>query len=263
MALQAVWYAPNTPTLVGDLGVEHPKTQAALRALGEEAAGRVEAVLVISPHFVTGGALGLVAGPQLKQIYDFWGFPPGFYRLRYPAPAAPEAAARLLEMAGRERLALEAVNGWGLDHGAWAPLRHLFPAADVPVLPLSIAPDQGAPAHEQLGALIRRLAATMDVALLATGSLIHRLDLWNARDSRLPERAQAYLDGVLAAWRAGSWQAIWDLPATWRREADPEGQELPLRVLAGAVPRFTAEVVADEREFEAVSLTTVRFREEV
>ncbi|MCY0885120.1 MAG: dioxygenase, partial [Firmicutes bacterium] len=141
MALVAVWYAPNTPTLVGDLGVDHPATRAALRALGAAVAEQVEVVAVVSPHFVTGGALGLVAGTPLKQLFDFWGFPPEFYQRRYPAPGAPGAAARLLALAAAVGVRLEAVD-WGLDHGAWAPLWHLFPAADVPVLPLSIAPDQ-------------------------------------------------------------------------------------------------------------------------
>ncbi|MDP3760661.1 MAG: class III extradiol ring-cleavage dioxygenase [Ramlibacter sp.] len=143
-----------------------------LRQLGRELP-RPKAVLVFSPHWMTPGVrVSSTATPE--TVHDFGGFPAELYRIQYPAPGSPEVAARAIEL-------LKAA-GWdasedpqrGLDHGAWVPVRHLFPNADVPVLQVSMSRDLDAAGAVRLG---RALAPLADegVLLLGSGSITHNL----------------------------------------------------------------------------------------
>ncbi|MCL4496261.1 MAG: hypothetical protein M1294_15805 [Firmicutes bacterium] len=259
MAIIGGIYAPNTPTLIGDLGVRHPATEKALQDLGERvrAQSTIDAALVVSPHFVTAQGFGLVGTSEMRQLFDFQGFPPEFYQVRYMPPGAPRVAQQLLSLCTQALIPAAMTKEWGLDHGAWAPLVHLFPRADVPIIPLSICPELGESGHDALGKQIQALAHDFNLLLIATGSLIHRLDLWNRPEPTYPEAARQYLEGVENALETGDWSGLWRLPRVLRDQAAPEGGEYPLRVIAGAIPSFRGEILAEEQEFGAVSLTTV------
>ena len=135
---------------------------------------RPRAVLVLSPHWMTPGGVRVTGSAAPETIHDFGGFPPELYRIQYPAPGAPELAARAVGL-------LQA-SGWtaaldpqrGLDHGAWVPVRHLFPRADVPVLQVSMPRDLDAAGAVRLG---RSLAPLSDegVLLVGSGSITHNL----------------------------------------------------------------------------------------
>ena len=129
MAIIGGIYAPNTPTLIGDLGVRHPATEKALQDLGERvrAQSTIDAALVVSPHFVTAQGFGLVGTSEMRQLFDFQGFPPEFYQVRYMPPGAPRVAQQLLSLCTQALIPAAMTKEWGLDHGAWAPLVHLFP----------------------------------------------------------------------------------------------------------------------------------------
>ena len=260
MSLTGAFYVPNTPTLIGDLGVKHDDTERALKLIGEDMIGKPEAVFVVSPHFVTEGGIGIVAKPKLNQLYDFYGFPKEFYEVRYTPPGSPALAEDLLDLAEKDNLPLGIAEGWGLDHGAWSPLIHIFPMADVPIIPVSISNSTGTRDHERVGTLIRRLSMDHEVAIISTGSIIHRLDLWQKGVLSVPENALKYLDTCLDAFRSGNWEEIWKAPGEMLDSASPEGGELPLRVLSGAVGnRFKGEILANETEFGSASLTTASF----
>ena len=131
------------------------------------------AVLVMSPHWIT-RSLALTGAATPKTIHDFGGFPDELYRLQYPAPGHPQlarAAGQLLEAAGH-RVALD--DQRGLDHGAWVPLMHLFPKADVPVFQLSMPVGLDAPSAWQLGEALAPLAGD-GVLIVGSGSLTHNL----------------------------------------------------------------------------------------
>ncbi|WP_053958938.1 dioxygenase family protein [Sulfobacillus thermosulfidooxidans] len=261
MALLGGIYAPNTPTLIGDLGIRHEATEQALKDLGQRIQGLspIDAVVVISPHFVTGTGFGLVNSSPLRQIFDFAGFPSSFYQVHYTPPGAADVVQALEQLSRQAQIPIAITDQWGLDHGAWAPLYHLFPAANIPVVPISICPELGPVAHEALGQQIHQLAKKFHLLVLATGSLIHRLDLWNQDMSSYPDDARQYLRVAKEAFGLGQWEILWNAPEVWREQAAPEGGELPLRVLAGAIPSYCAEILAEEEEFSAVSLTTVFF----
>ena len=132
--------------------------------------------------------------------------------------------------------------------------------ADVPIIPVSISNSIGTKDHERIGALIRRLSVKHEVAIISTGSIIHRLDLWQKGVLSVPENALKYLDTCLDAFRRGNWEEIWKAPREILDSASPEGGELPLRILAGTVGnRFKGEILANETEFGSASLTTASF----
>jgi 4,5-DOPA dioxygenase extradiol len=129
---------------------------------------RPEAVLCVSAHWITPGTQ-VLASVKPKTIHDFQGFPQEMYQVQYPAPGAPKLAG---ELAGE--LKIPASEDWGLDHGTWSVLKHLYPKADVPVLQLSL--DQGKTFGEHLE-LGRRLQPFREkgVLILGSGNLTHNL----------------------------------------------------------------------------------------
>jgi 4,5-DOPA dioxygenase extradiol len=130
-----------------------------------------KAVLMISAHwYVPQTAVTAMAHP--RTIHDFGGFPQELHRVKYPAPGAPDLARRLHMVLSP--IAVETDESWGLDHGTWSVLTHIYPDADVPVIQLSIDDTKPAAFHYGLG---KKLAALRDEGVLIAGSgnLVHNL----------------------------------------------------------------------------------------
>lgn len=144
--------------------IEHNKFTAAWRAFGASVP-RPRAVLVVSAHWYVDATL-VTAMERPPTIHDFYGFPPPLYEVRYPAPGHPELAADIAELAKPFGVRVDA-DSWGLDHGSWAVLVHVFPDASVPVLELSVNGTEGLEYHFELG---RCLAALRDRGVLVIGS---------------------------------------------------------------------------------------------
>jgi len=149
------------------------------QALGTEllAQGpRPQLVLCISAHWLTRGGWALTAMAQPKTIHDFGGFPAELFAEQYPAPGAPAAAAEIAQAvrqpADGGALALD--HEWGLDHGTWSILKPMFPAADIPVLQLSMDYSRPPAEHFELG---RQLAALRErgVLIVGSGNVVHNL----------------------------------------------------------------------------------------
>lgn len=180
---------PRTPALFVSHGspmvaVEPDAYTHALGAFGARAP-RPRAIVCVSAHWETDGPVRITASAKPETIHDFGGFPPALYELRYGAPGAPALAANvraLLADAGIDAVLDEAR---GLDHGAWVPLRYLYPAADVPTLQVSL-PRRRTP--ESIFALGRALGSLRDdgVMLLGSGGVVHNLRLVNFRDKHAP-----------------------------------------------------------------------------
>jgi 4,5-DOPA dioxygenase extradiol len=134
-----------------------------------------KAVLAISAHWEE-PVPTVMTSPSPPMLYDYSGFPPETYQIRWPAPGDPALAARVVTLlaAGSFPIEARADTTWGLDHGAWSVLCHLRPAADVPVLQVSLDETRAPSFHFELG---RRLRPLRDegVLVLGSGNLVHNL----------------------------------------------------------------------------------------
>lgn len=165
--------------------IEENAFTAGFRAMAREIP-RPQAILCVSAHWETRGTW-VTAMERPRTIHDFSGFPKALYEVQYPAPGSPALAAETKDLLAGTSVGLD--QRWGLDHGAWSVVKHLYPEADVPVVQLSLDRDMSA---EQHYALARRLAPLRDkgVLVLGSGNLVHNLRLvaWD----RLEETGYAY-----------------------------------------------------------------------
>lgn len=154
------------------------------RAWSEIGAGlpRPKAILCISAHwYLPGAAVTISTAP--RTIHDFGGFPRALYEVQYPAPGDPDLALRVQGLLAPIPVQLD--SSWGLDHGTWSVLCHVFPEADIPIVQLSIDETEPPSFHYELG---RRLSELRDEGILIVGSgnLVHNLHTY-AWGRHMPE----------------------------------------------------------------------------
>src|SRR6218665_1066281 len=131
----------------------------------------VKAVLVVSAHWCTRGTFVNISQEQ-KQIYDYYGFPEEYYKVKYQAKGSPELAHEVKKIVP----AVEETTDWGLDHGAWPMLMHLFPEGNIPVFQMSLDYYTKPSYHYELGKQLKALREK-GVLIIGSGSLIHNLQL--------------------------------------------------------------------------------------
>lgn len=129
------------------------------------------AVLVISAHWFTRGT-HITAMDFPKTIHDFGGFPKALFDVAYPAPGSPALAAETRSLIHSVDVGLD--HDWGLDHGAWTVVKHMYPKADIPVLQLSMDYTKGAQYHYDLAAELYELRKK-GVLILGSGNMVHNL----------------------------------------------------------------------------------------
>ncbi|HSN20849.1 MAG TPA: 4,5-DOPA dioxygenase extradiol [Usitatibacter sp.] len=229
---------------------------AAWRAFGASLPAKPRAVLVLSAHWYL-NATAVTAMAQPRTIHDFYGFPDALFRFRYPAPGSPEVAREVAEALAPEWVGLDAET-WGLDHGAWSVLAHVFPEADVPVVQLSINAAKKLEEHMALGA---RLAALRrrGVLVLGSGDVVHNL---RRIDFHRPDAAYDWASRFDAAARDVMTRDPSTLAALARHAdyalAVPTPEHfLPLAYLAGiaSAEGTCAEVLVEGCSLGSISMT--------
>ncbi|HEY0826091.1 MAG TPA: class III extradiol ring-cleavage dioxygenase [Ramlibacter sp.] len=206
-----------------------------LNAVGAQAE-RPRAVLVVSPHWMTRG-VRVAATNAPETVHDFGGFDAALYRIQYPAPGHPALAVRTVEVLRAAGWAAEADAAQGLDHGAWVPIRFLYPDADVPVFQVSLPSTLTAQEAYALGQALRPLRDE-GVLIVGSGSLTHNLyEFRMAGDAAEAEYAREFAAWVRQAVEARDDARLVDTLriAPHARRAHPTAEHfLPLLVAAGA-----------------------------
>jgi 4,5-DOPA dioxygenase extradiol len=238
--LPSLFVSHGSPMTAIEPGAVRDAWTALVRALP-----RPRAILIASAHWETQLPM-LTGNPKPETIHDFGGFPDALYRLRYPAPGSPELAAEAVA-ALKDAGITAGIDGCrGLDHGAWVPLMHMYPDADLPVVQLSVQPARGAAHHLALGRALAPLAGR-DVLIIGSGHVTHNLRDWMMHSRRpaplpyvgafadwLADRLAANDVEALSAWRERGPDAV---------RAHPSDEHfLPLLVAfgaAGGAPRAT------------------------
>jgi 4,5-DOPA dioxygenase extradiol len=220
----------GAPTFALEPGILGPH----LTALGQQLAGAT-AVLVVSPHWQT-REVQVTTSPAPATLHDFGGFAPELYDLRYPAPGAPEFAMLASQLLAEAGYIVGQDGRRGLDHGAWVPLSHLLPSANLPVFQVSMPHNLDADGAIELG---RALAPLRErgIVIVASGSMTHNLYEMRQPGSDEASYAQEFADWVRHAVTANAVErlaAYRQLAPHGVRAHPTEEHYLPLLVALGA-----------------------------
>lgn len=220
-----------------------------------EGLGQPKGMVMVSAHWETEG-LGVTGQARPETIHDFGGFPQALFDMQYPAPGSPELAARVNQLTGAV-----VTDQWGLDHGTWSVLAHVWPDADVPVVQLSLDRRLDARGHYELG---RKLAPLRDegIVIAASGDWVHNLRAWKRQGGEAYPWAIAFNEAVKAAFAAGDHEVLID----WVHLAEEAQLSVPtdehyLPLLYVAAQQRPGEPVAffnDVIEGGSISMTGVR-----
>ena len=257
MTLPAVFLSHGAPTLATANNVfTHAWSELAV------VLGRPAAILVVSAHWDT-PFTAITTAERLETIHDFAGFPHALYEARYDAMGSPALAARaaaLIKGAGIDA----SVNACrGIDHGAWVPLRWMYPAADVPVVQLSVQADLGAAHHLRVGEALAPLREE-GVLVIGSGHVTHNLRDWaqHRGDPQPAAYAVAFADWLEDRLVRGEREALlgWRELAPFATRAHPtEEHFLPLFVALGAAGAG-ARATRFHRAIEAAVLSMDAYR---
>lgn len=200
---------------------------------------RPRAILMLSAHWLTRQPV-VSASSTPETIHDFGGFPPDLYALQYPTPGAPWLAEKVCALLSNADFPTASHPDHGLDHGAWVPLRNMYPAADIPVVQLSLQPHLGPAHHYRIGQALAPLREE-GILIIGSGSLTHNLMdvIWNAGDDEtvVPTYVREFQDWMHEKLQASDLAALLDYrqQAPHAQRAHPSDEHLlPLFACLGA-----------------------------
>ena len=230
----------------------------ALNRLGERLE-KPQAVLCVSAHWQTRGTM-VTSAPAPQQIYHFYGFPDELYKVKYSPPGSPQLAEQLKSALADERIGFDNGN-WGLDHGAWSILLHLFPNAEVPVLQLSLDVEKNPKQHFEFASKLTELRKN-GVLILGSGNVVHNLRTISWNEKAAPEEwANSYHEWVKQNVLKRNWNPLIDsfLSVENGRLAVPTTEHyLPLLYCLGsALPEDKPRIIFDQIQNATISMLSV------
>lgn len=255
-AMPSLFVSHGAPTLP----LETSPARSFLAGLGA-AIGRPRAILAVSAHWETDRpAVSAAARPE--TIHDFYGFPEALYRLRYPAPGAPQLAERVAGLLREEGMPVDIDPARGLDHGAWTPLLLMYPEADIPVTQLSVQTHLGPAYHLRLGEALRPLREE-GVLILASGGVTHNLHEFRAGGGRdapaWVTEFNEWLAATVLAGRTSDLAAYRSKAPHGARNHPSEEHLLPLIVAAAAASQGEAKRLHASYAYGVIGMDAYRF----
>jgi len=212
-----------------------------------------KAILLVSAHWLE-PQFSVTSGAQPELIYDYYGFPPHTYQLKYPAPGEPALADRVTQLLGQAGVAAQGNPSRGFDHGMFIPLMLMFPQASIPVVQLSLTSDLDPKAHLRAGLA---LAPLRDEGVLIVGSGMSFHNMRGYGDPRFGPVSDAFDDWLVQAVESAPAQrhqalAEWAQAPGARLCHPPRAEEhlLPLMVVAGAAGQDPGQRVFSDRVME-------------
>ena len=210
--LPALYVSHGAPLFALEAGVTGPALTRWGSALRAQFPG-LRGALIMSPHWMAPG-VRVGTGAQPATLHDFGGFPPELYQLQYPAPGSPALAGEVLDLLHTAGIEAEGDAKRPFDHGAWVPLMHLFPQADVPVVQIAL-PEHAGPAEVYaLGAAVQSLRSE-GVLVIGSGSMTHNLGEFFGGAREPAPYVVAFSRWIEAALARGDMAALLD----YRRQA--------------------------------------------
>ena len=206
----AIFLGHGSPTIA----IENSPVTEKFAAIGKEIIknhGKPKAILMISAHWLK-SANRIQSAPKPRQIYDFYGFQPALYAVKYEPEGCPELTEKMLSI---KDLELGVDDSWGIDHGAWTPLVHMFPEADIPVAQLSLNGKISPSECFRIGQMLSRLRSD-GYLIMGSGNIVHNLwqvDWGNPGGSA---EAESFNNLIVSAVERGDYESVID----FRRSSD-------------------------------------------
>jgi 4,5-DOPA dioxygenase extradiol len=233
MSMPALFISHGSPMLA----IEDSSARRFLLQLGKTLP-RPKAIIVASAHWETTGSVEVSLAAHPETIHDFGGFPEVLFDIQYPAKGAPGTAARTAELLQQAGIAVASSANRGLDHGAWVPLRLMYPDADIPTAQISLRHGAAPAEHEQIGKALRTLRDD-GVLIIGSGSLTHNLYAYRGAslDAAVPSWVSDFGDWMHTRLQANQRDSLLDYRAQAPfavRNHPTEEHLLPLFVAMGA-----------------------------
>lgn len=260
--LPVLFVSHGSPMFALEAGETGPALTRWGQALRQRHPG-LRGVVILSPHWMAHG-VEVMAHAQPPTWHDFGGFPPALYRLQYPAPGAPVLAQQVQARLAQAGIAATLNPGRPLDHGAWVPLMHLLPQADVPVVQLALPVDADARAVYALGQALQDLRS-QGVLLVGSGSMTHNLREFFGGERQAASYVVEFSRWVEQQVQAGAIDALldWQQQAPHALRAHPTDEHfLPLYFALGAGAGSTPHYLSREVMYGMLAMDAFALQDE-
>ncbi|CAB5687310.1 LigB family dioxygenase [Comamonas aquatica] len=260
--LPVLFVSHGSPMFALEAGETGPALTRWGQALRQRHPG-LRGVVILSPHWMAHG-VEVMAHAQPPTWHDFGGFPPALYRLQYPAPGAPVLAQRVQARLAQAGIAATLNPERPLDHGAWVPLMHLLPQADVPVVQLALPVDADARAVYALGQALQDLRS-QGVLLVGSGSMTHNLREFFGGERQAASYVVEFSRWVEQQVQAGAIDALldWQQQAPHALRAHPTDEHfLPLYFALGAGAGSTPHYLSREVMYGMLAMDAFALQDE-